>query len=513
MRESNTVRRAKKRARDMSRSDGLSHQQALDAIAVEAGHAHWAAMLVANPPGSTSAVADRSESPNPLGCVIEDGVLVVLDGPGRGPLRRDAFASEWLHLASRGGETVQDHFMSAARLVIDPKRAVEGVTNLIALSAVGFLVEHGDGGMDGSSLRAMFLDRLASAERTFRSRRLERSAAKQAIDCSVLSILVDDLTAGSDELSLPASSELLTVRHDDPRADLIVSQARTALDRCGQPTASEMGDREPTGVGTCGLVLLMGHSPVPLVADERRMAVEALQAATMSGDTTATEALRHLKERSTGLADLYGVAWGLGHPDPRILSIMLRIDARAFPEADGRIDDFFDSIRPGLRRMSDRRETFPRWIVDAVSKAREGNRPFRYDPLHDVQMKGFLEEDAFLRILSRQMAELGSVSEVVSEVEPAFVCLVALAACGAASGTLSEICRTRPIDRVGMGTIVLLFDSLVAIGFEQASLYATVNRLPSDHDAGLEALFESVVAEVLRNALKPFRHPAIAAAC
>jgi hypothetical protein len=513
MRESNTVRRAKKRARDMSRNDGTSHQQALDAIAIEAGHAHWAAMLAAHPPGSKAIVADPSASPLLRGCVIENGVLVVPDGSGAGPFRRDAFASEWLHLASRGGETVQDHFRSAALLVSDPKRAVEGVTDLIALCAVSYMVEHGDGGLDGPSLRTMFLDRLAVAERRCRARRAEQSAAKQTVDCSVLSMLIEEVTACSDELALPMSSVLLTVRNDDPRADLIVSQTRTALDRCGLPTVPEIGGHTPTGVGTCGLVLFSGSSPIPLVDDERRMAVESLRAASITGDMTAQEALSVLKERSSGLADLHSTAFHMGRLDPGILSTMLRIDDRAFPEASGRIDDFFESLVPGLQRMSELRETFPRWITDAVSKAIEGKRPFRYDPLCDVDMKGLPEQDVRLRILSKRMSELGSVRMSVADVEPAFTSLVALAARGAARGTLSEICRTRPVERVGMVTIVKLFDSLMEIGFEQASLYATVNLFPVDHEAGLESIFEPVVLEVLGNALKPFRHPAIAAAC
>lgn len=513
MREFNTVRRAKKRARDMSCDDGMSHQQALDAIAVEAGHPHWAAMLSANPPGSKASSPDRSESPTRIGCFIEDGVLVVPDASGEGPLRRDAFASEWLHLASRGGETVQEHFMSAAGLVMDPKRAVEGVRQLITLCAISFMVAEGDGALDGSSLREMFLDRLAVAERRCASRRKDQVAAKQTPDCSVLSLLVEDLVAGCDELALPVSSDLLTIRHDDPSCDLIVSQTRIAMERRGQPTSLEIGGHTPTGVGTCGLLLFMRSPPVPLVVDERRMAVETLHAATISGDMTASEALRPLRQRSTGLAALHGVAWELDRVDPRILSIMLRIDARAFPDVEGRIDDFFDSVAPGLRRMSEQRETFPRWIMDAVSKAKAGDRPFRYDPLSDVQTKGSLGEDVPLRILSSRMAELGSGLEVLREAEHAFVSLVALAACGVARGTLSEICRTRPIETVGMGTVVMLFDSLVRIGCEQTSLYASVNRLSTEHDSGLEALFEPTVKEVLGNALKPFRHPAIAAAC
>ena len=48
MTDSPTIGRARRAARALSRSGPLSHQQALDAIARDAGHAHWTAMLAAD---------------------------------------------------------------------------------------------------------------------------------------------------------------------------------------------------------------------------------------------------------------------------------------------------------------------------------------------------------------------------------------------------------------------------------------------------------------------------------
>lgn len=45
MTESPTIGRARRAARKLSRTEGMSHQQALDRIARESGHAHWSAML------------------------------------------------------------------------------------------------------------------------------------------------------------------------------------------------------------------------------------------------------------------------------------------------------------------------------------------------------------------------------------------------------------------------------------------------------------------------------------
>lgn len=63
MTESPTIGRARRAARRLSRKDGISHQQALDRIAAESGHAHWSAMLS----------ADRMAHPKPS-TTMSDGV-------------------------------------------------------------------------------------------------------------------------------------------------------------------------------------------------------------------------------------------------------------------------------------------------------------------------------------------------------------------------------------------------------------------------------------------------------
>lgn len=50
-----SIRRARRRAKDMAAAGGLTHQQALDAVAVSQGHPTWSAMLAASPePGTVS---------------------------------------------------------------------------------------------------------------------------------------------------------------------------------------------------------------------------------------------------------------------------------------------------------------------------------------------------------------------------------------------------------------------------------------------------------------------------
>lgn len=48
MTDSPTIGRARRAARALSKTEGVSHQQALDRVAVEAGHRHWSAMLAAD---------------------------------------------------------------------------------------------------------------------------------------------------------------------------------------------------------------------------------------------------------------------------------------------------------------------------------------------------------------------------------------------------------------------------------------------------------------------------------
>jgi hypothetical protein len=500
MKESNVVRRAKKRARDMSRSDGITHQQALDAIAVEAGHPHWAAMAAAHP------------SVTKAGQVASSTGMMTIAEVKWPPSKVDAFDPRWLHVSSLAGQSLEGHLSAAASLVVGRFRERSVVIDIVTMTAIRLIECDGDGSLSWQAVSKELKRRMGTASAKCALHREESIASKQLPTATVLSLLVKGLSDDAGELGAHIVSRMLT------HAEFMGPGERESTMREIGIVAMEDGSPmiewarlQPLGdVGAAASLLACHVRPIGLKRDEARMLrsgfVEAVR-----GHVPSSDAMVTLSRTSPAIAAACRALAILGDVDPSVILGVLD-HADLFPIEEGSMNDELDSVSHGVAILPQTGEVFSRWIVDAVAKARTGGRVFRYDPLK--AMGDGTDADASIGLLAGQMAILGSSPEGGSGYgSKAFMTLVALARLGFRNGTLSDLCPHADVSDLRMTTLVDLHDQVRRIGEDQVVLYATVNGLSKHDEAGIRVMFEPTTAEVMERALSVFRHPAIAAAC
>ena len=500
MKESNVVRRAKKRARDMSRSDGITHQQALDAIAVEAGHPHWAAMAAAHP-----------HAPRAFTVPVSSGTMTPAEVRWP-PASVDAFSPRWLHVSSLAGQSLEGHLSAAASLVVGRFRERSIVIDIVTMTAIRLIECDGDGSLSWQAVSKELKRRMGTASAKCALHRQEALASKQLPTASVLSLLVKGLSDDAGELGAHIVSRMTT------HAEFMGPTARESTMReigvvsmeDGSPMIEWARLQPLSDVGAAASLLACHARPIGLKRDEARMLRSGFSDA-VRGRAPSSDAMVTLSRTSPAIAAACRALAILGDVDPSVIVDVLD-HADLFPIEEGSMNDELDAVSHGVAILPQTGEVFSRWIVDAVVKARAGGKVFRYDPLKD--MGDGADVDAGIRLLGRQIAILGSSPDDGSgHASKAFASLVALARIGLRNGTLSDVCPDADIPELRMTTLVDLHDQVRRIGVDQAILYATVNGISRDEEAGLRVMFEPATAKVLERALSVFRHPAIAAAC
>lgn len=500
MKESNVVRRAKKRARDMSRSDGITHQQALDVIAARAGHPHWAAMSAAHPPVMKAAPVASSTGMMTIGEVKWP------------PAKVDAFDPRWLHASSLAGQSLEGHFGAAASLVVGRFRERSIVIDIVTMTAIRLIECDGDGSLSWQAVSKELKRRMGAASAKCAIHREEALASKQLPTASVLSLLVKGLSVDAGELGAHIVSRMVThVEFMGPVArESTMREIGIVAMEDGSPMIEWARLQPLMDVGAAASLLACHASPVGLKRDEAQMLRSGFVEA-MRGHVPSSDAMVTLSRTSPAIAAACRALATLGDVDPSVIVGVLD-HADLFPVEEGSMNDELDAVSHGVSILPQTGEVFSRWIVDAVAKAKTGGKVFRYDPLKD--MGDGADVDASIGILGGQMAILGSSPENGSaDASKAFVSLVALARIGLRNGTLSDVCPDVDIPELRMTNLVDLHDQVRRIGVDQVVLYATVNGISKNEEAGLRVMFESATAEVLERALSVFRHPAIAAAC
>lgn len=112
MTESPTLGRARRAARALARSEGLSLQQALDRVAGDAGHAHWSAMLHADARKATDPTNDATDRavPTPSGATPPDVVAWMRHRSPRMGVNARLSELKNLAMAPRLAAQAVDHF-------------------------------------------------------------------------------------------------------------------------------------------------------------------------------------------------------------------------------------------------------------------------------------------------------------------------------------------------------------------------------------------------------------------
>lgn len=500
MKESNVVRRAKKRARDMSRSDGITHQQALDAIAVEAGHPHWAAMVAAHPPAMKAAQVASST-----------GMMTIAEVKWP-PSKVDAFDPRWLHVSSLAGQPLEDHLIAAASLVVGRFTDRSIVIDIVTMAAIRLIECDGDGSLSWQAVSRDLKRRMEIASTKCAIHRQEAIASKQLPTATALSVLVKGLSDDGGELGADIVSRMAThVGFMRPEAlESTMREIGIVAMEDGSPKIEWARLQTLKDVGAAASLLACHARPIGLKHDEFRMLRSGFADAGR-GHVSSSDAMATLSRTSPAIAAACRVLAVLGDVDPSVIVGVLD-HAGLFPVEEGSMNDELDAVSHGVALLPQTGEVFSRWIVDAVAKARTGGRVFRYDPLK--AMGDGADADASTRLLAGQMAILGSSPESGSGYgSKAFMTLVALARLGFGNGTLSDLCPYADVSELRMTTLVDLHDQVCRIGEDQVVLYATVNGLPKDEEAGIRVMFEPITARIMERALSVFRHPAIAAAC
>lgn len=114
MTDSPTIGRARRAARALSRSEDVSHQQALDRVAVEAGHRHWSDMLAAD----AAAPANTNAAKLALQFQMDQMPLMTIPSPET--------VSEWLKKHTPRSK-VTGQAERLAPLTIDPRLVAQAV--------------------------------------------------------------------------------------------------------------------------------------------------------------------------------------------------------------------------------------------------------------------------------------------------------------------------------------------------------------------------------------------------
>jgi hypothetical protein len=508
MRESNVVRRAKQRAKRISVRDGITHQQALDRIAVEAGHAHWAAMAASV--ASSAIVAASPASPKDLDAEWTKADL------------RNAFALPWLRASMRAGLDAHEHYVGAARVVAAPRGSLPDrdsafanilASCLVALAAVG-------DAMSPSSVSDWVSHLADGASLAFRARQDEAAAAKQTSSARLSEEFIAKLTemTSPDVFDAEAIRMIRDLSDDDYRTAIrdVVNVSRMS-GRIEPASLFRVLGEIPFGIV---VMLLTGRGVrIPLAQDERTALLTALSIDRSYDEEEAIERIDRLRLRTPALRDSIDALRSYGGLQGRDDVVRyLSTPCRLFPDRAGSALDVRLVHPEGLDRVRNAEDTvFASWFVDAVVKAERGDAPFRYNPLiHDgAQPHGGvgIDPDRWGRV--RESFARPLILSVLDLREPgasgAVATLSALADLllrGLERGTMREIASVRG-DKPNIAMIASILEEVGVRGVEQLLLYARIVGLDADGVTALSGLGDLHVCGILDRAVAPFRHPLI----
>lgn len=505
MRNSNVLRRARQRAKSLSSTADISHQQALDRVASEAGHANWGAMLS----------AQSGKGPTiPLTIASEESLQPAFSPDDL----RFVFARRWEMESVRAGIRPFDHHLGAAMALSVCNGAMLRTggpgTQIIAACATARSTEDPSG--DPVKVLAWIGELAGEASRAAERRNVEAAAAKQLPTATVArefvrayrSVVGDDLV---DRDILDAIANVT-----DADFDGMLSAFRVMA---SSGTRVELEDlvsvRWRLPVGIVAMLLARRSVGIALTDDERALLVGFVSSSGSMDDRDYREGLSVISLRTRGLKRavdaLVAVTSLHGRDD---MAAWISEPGAVMPRADGSSVDAPLLSDEGLMRIRDcSSSVFASWLTDAVRKADRGIPPFRFNPLVDDGRPGFLDvnesdwrsaQEEISRVLV--MACRSIDSPVAHDAVAALTALVALVTVGMRKGTIDEIGEIRGAVPT-MGSVAVVASGVRTRGIGQIVLYARILGMGSSDIDAIMRLDDGRVLDIVETSLRPFSHP------
>jgi len=505
MNDSNALRRARQRAKSLSSKDGISHQKALDRIAVEAGHANWGAMLAAHPKARAVVpfVADAEATMEP------DWTLADL---------RHAFAHRWERESVIAGATPFEHYVGASIALSASNGAVlpNGGAGIRILAMCALAMSSWSPKGDPNDVLRWANDLAVTAMRALVRSRSEASAAKQYSTATLAREFVT-VFRGETPGDLVGDDVLEGIANlSDRQMETILADYSDILTRRAVINPHDFGSvSSAIPVGIVAMVLARNSVRIPLADDERTLLSELVRSSDIEDVDDHRERLRSLRVRSAALRDVVDALWAVvplhGRTD---LASWIAVPSAILPRREGRMLDIPLMSSEGLERISAFRESvFASWLVDAVGKVERGSSPFRFNPLADDgrgPYEGMHPEDwRNAQDAVSRIAIMGVYPEDAPGADRAASSLTAtvgLVERGIARGSIREI---GPIsgDRPTMSSVASVLRTVRSRGVDQVLLYGRIVGLESRDLDSLAALGEDPVLSMIESALSPFSSP------
>lgn len=436
--ETNRIRRAKQRAKELSSKDGITHQQALDAVARQAGYAHWAEMLSAPTDGK-----------------IEQGGV-------------DVLAHRWFAVSASSDRHVKSHFYAAPALLLGRERTVGSVKVLRILMDIA----HEDLGeaMDGPSFGS-WLERRISEWRDAPSGR----------PFGLLAEFVASRHPDIDECDLLASDDAEvfegTMRSYSEAAALEGRLPADAIERLSLPSS-----------GILAAVMTDAGLRFPLTDEEREAFVGACSS--YGGDVLGRPMeilLGIMGCRSKNVGAVVGALrvdqGGYWLPS---LGELVSSDRVLFPRSTR--SGAVGAITPETVLSLAGREgpsLFLEWLADVVSKAGTASTGFSYNPILLMIDKGIAyprERSEVVDVLALLFSGASTAHEV-QEVRRVLASFMDVAEAGAVAGTLGEV-HPRLVSGLTLDAVAALVDLAIEKGIGQVVLYGRISGA-SDETLGV----------------------------
>lgn len=436
--ETNRIRRARQRAKELSSKDGITHQQALDAVARQAGHAHWADMLSAPPGGKTE----------------QGGV--------------DVLAHRWFAVSASSANHVQSHFYAVPALLLGRERTIDSMKLLRVLMDIA----HEDLGeaMDGPSFRSWLEQRTAEWRRTPVGRPfgvLAEFVASRRPDIDGC-----DLLASDDEAVFEGTmTSYAAAAAQEGRLPV------DAMERLSLPSSGILA-AVMTNAGLC----------FPLTDEER----EAFAAACSSfGSDVLGRPMETLLGIMACRSQNVRAAVGGLRVDRRMywlpsLGELVASDRVLFPRstrsgAVGPITPETVLSLAGLEGPS----LFLEWLADVVSKAGTASTGFSYNPILLRIDKGIAyprERSEVVDVLALLFSGASTARDVL-EVRRVLASFMDVAEAGAVAGTLREV-HPCLVSGLTLDAVAALVDLAIEKGIGQVVLYGRISGA-SDETLGV----------------------------
>lgn len=468
MRETNAIRRAKQRAKVLTQgSEDITHQQALDRIAVGKGHAHWAAMLAAE----DASVGDM---------VVRAGVVDLLE-------------HRWMAMSASVDDTIEMHFKSIATLLVGYNRkSWFSIRILFSTAAMVRTMSVGEA-MDGSDLAQWTRERVGA----LRSEHGDRAAHA----------FRDELLASIDDLWRLGANYMMELgqaieEHDDGEA--ILDDLLDVMTGEGVVPASI----DTLGVASTAVLAAVCESRgfrQPLLPEERAMLAAACRRG-YERQSGASRIIASVAWRSTGMSDAVsalpfeaGSVWQLS------LAKLFEHDLRSFPESTGYMRCVGMPGPQVFERIRDIHEPdlFIEWLSDAVDKIGRDVRPFEFNPLKT-------DGEGRKAVVRRLFDLTGPVTDQRHEL---MVCgviegLIDLSIVGTRRGDLWQVVTDGSrVAGVNLDTLGRMVDFARSRGGSQILLYARIAGVGGEALETLRMLDQTGMLDSIDAVLSIARHP------